>query len=229
MRLRNTIMAGVVLTLLAFTIGCDDSGTTPIDTTMETPEDSVSYAIGVQIAQSLTQLNNTDIDVDLMAAAIKEALADEAKLTPEQCQQIISADQIRSREKASTENLEEGQAFLEENGKKSGVITTASGLQYKHLQEGTGESPTINSTVTVHYTGKFLDGEVFDSSLNSGQPIEFPLTNVIRGWQEGVQLLKPGGKIELYVPSDIAYGPQGRPGIPPNATLIFEIELISFK
>lgn len=229
MRLRNTIMAGVVLTLLAFTIGCDDSGITPIDTTMETPADSVSYAIGVQIAQSLTQLNNSDIDVDLMAAAIKEALADKAKLTPEQCQQIISTDQIRSREKASTENLEEGKAFLEENGKKSGVVTTASGLQYKHIQEGTGESPTINSTVTVHYTGKFLDGEVFDSSVDSGQPIEFPLTNVIRGWQEGVQLIKPGGKIELYVPSDIAYGPQGRPGIPPNATLIFEIELISFK
>lgn len=229
MKFKNTILASLIVAFLVITIGCDDSGITPVNTTMETPKDSVSYAIGVQIAQSLTQLNNTDVNVDLMAAAIKEALADNAQLTLEECQQIISADQIRTRQRVSNENLEEGTAFLEENGKKSDVITTPSGLQYKMLKEGTGSGPSINSTVTVHYTGRFLDGEVFDSSEDSGNPIEFPLSNVIRGWQEGVQLLKPGGRIELYVPSDLAYGPQGRSGIPPNSTLIFEVELISFK
>lgn len=229
MRIRNTILVSVVLTILAFAIGCDDSGTRPVDTTMETPADSVSYAIGVQIAQNLTQLNNGDIDVDLMAAAIKEALADNAQLTPEQCQQIISADQVRSRERVSTKNLEEGQAFLEENAKKPGITTTASGLQYEVIEEGTGESPTKDNVVTMHYTGKFIDGKVFQSSLDSGQPIVNSVSGFITGWTEGLQLMKPGGKMVFYIPANLAYGVQGRPGIPPNSALIFEVEMISFQ
>jgi len=229
MKLKNIIAVCAFALLLQTTTGCDPSGTSTVDTKMETAADSVSYAIGVQISESLKQLNNEDINVDLMAAAIKEALDDNAQLTLQECQQIITQDQMRSQQEEATNNQAEGQAFLEENGQKPGVMTTASGLQYKMIEEGTGENPSINSTVKVHYTGKFLDGEVFDSSVDNGSPIEFPLTNVILGWQEGVQLLKPGGKVELYVPSDLAYGPQGRPGIPPNATLIFEIELISFQ
>lgn len=228
MRTRNTILVGVVLTILAFAIGCDDSGTRPVDTTMETAKDSVSYAIGVQIAQSLTQLNS-DVDVDLMAAAIKEALADNAQLTPEQCQQIISADQIRSRDRVATKNLEEGQAFLEENAKKSGITTTPSGLQYEVIEEGTGASPTKDNVVTMHYTGKFIDGKVFQSSLDSGQPIVNSVSGFIAGWTEGLQLMKPGGKMTFYIPANLAYGVQGRPGIPPNSALIFEVEMISFQ
>lgn len=228
MRMRNTILVCMVLAILAFSIGCDDTGINPVDTNMETAKDSVSYAIGVQIAQSLKQLNS-DVDIDLMAAAIKEALADNAQLTPEQCQQIISADQIKSQQRVAVKNLEEGQAFLEENGKKPGIITTPSGLQYEVIKEGVGEVPNKDNIVTMHYTGKFIDGTVFQSSLDSGQPIVNSVSGFVKGWTEGLQLMKPGGKMTFYIPADLAYGLQGRPGIPPNSALIFEVEMISFE
>lgn len=205
---------------------CEDNAAIPT-ATIETTNDSLSYAWGVQLAEALKQ-RASDLDPDVVAAAVKEALEEKAQMTLQECQTVVTEISTRVRQKEAVENLEEGTAFLEENGKKPGVITTPSGLQYKMITEGSGDSPTVNSTVKVHYTGTFLDGSEFDSSVG-GDPIEFGLTQVIRGWTEGVQLLKPGGKIELYVPSDIAYGPQGRPGIPPNATLIFQIELLSFK
>ena len=121
-------------------------------------------------------------------------------------------------------------SFLTENAKKPGVKTTASGLQYKITQEGTGKQPTASSVVTVHYKGQQVDGKVFDSSLERGEPIEFPLNQVIPGWTEGLQLMKEGGKATLYIPSNLGYGPQGVPGmIPANSTLIFDVELIKVK
>ena len=117
--------------------------------------------------------------------------------------------------------------FLAENAKKEGVKTTASGLQYKITQQGNGKQPTAQSVVKVHYTGKLLDGKVFDSSVDRGQPVEFPLNQVIPGWTEGLQLMKEGSKATLYIPAQLAYGEQGVPGtIPPNSTLIFDVELI---
>ena len=126
---------------------------------------------------------------------------------------------------------EKGAAFLKENASKDGVKTTASGLQYKTLTEGTGKSPKATDTVKVHYRGTLLDGKEFDSSYKRGEPIEFPLNRVIPGWTEGVQLAKEGGKIQLFIPSNLAYGTSGTPGGPigPNETLIFEIELIQVK
>jgi FKBP-type peptidyl-prolyl cis-trans isomerase len=126
---------------------------------------------------------------------------------------------------------EKGAAFLKENASKEGVKTTASGLQYKILKEGTGKAPTASDTVKVHYKGTLLDGKEFDSSYKRGEPIEFPLSGVIRGWTEGVQLVKEGGKIQLFIPSQLAYGPRGTPGGPigPDETLIFEIELLQVK
>ncbi|MEE2947303.1 MAG: peptidylprolyl isomerase [Verrucomicrobiota bacterium] len=126
-------------------------------------------------------------------------------------------------------NKVEGAAFLANVKKEEGVKTTASGLSYKVLSAGTGASPKATNQVTVHYTGKFISGKVFDSSVERGQPATFPLNRVIPGWTEGLQLMKKGGKSMLYIPSDLAYGPQGRGPIPPNTTLIFEVELLEIK
>jgi FKBP-type peptidyl-prolyl cis-trans isomerase FklB len=132
-------------------------------------------------------------------------------------------------EKKAVENLLKGKIFLEENGKKEGVITTASGLQYKVIKEGEGTSPVDTSYVTVHYTGTFMDGKVFDSSVERGQPARFPVNGVIPGWTEAIKLMKPGANWILYLPSDLAYGSQGNQGIAPNSVLIFDVQLIAVE
>ncbi|MGB1973507.1 MAG: FKBP-type peptidyl-prolyl cis-trans isomerase [Vibrio toranzoniae] len=132
--------------------------------------------------------------------------------------------------KSGEENFEQGQQFLQENGTKEGVITTESGLQYLVLEEGTGaEHPTKNSKVTVHYHGTLIDGTVFDSSVERGEPISFTLKQVIKGWQEGLTYMVEGQKVRLFIPSPLAYGKGGSGPIPPSSTLIFDVELISIK
>ena len=126
-------------------------------------------------------------------------------------------------------NSTAGAKFLAENAKKEGVVTTASGLQYKVVTAGTGKTPKATDTVEVDYEGKLIDGTVFDSSYERGEPVEFPLNQVIAGWTEGVQLMKEGGKYEFYIPSDLAYGEAGNAGIAPNSMLIFTVELLSVK
>ena len=150
------------------------------------------------------------------------------EISTEEAQKLIN-DYLQELEaKATAAAKEAGNKFLEENAKKEGVKVTSTGLQYRVIKEGTGAQPTATDEVTVHYTGKLLDGTVFDSSVNRGEPATFPLNRVIPGWTEGVQLMKEGAKYEFYIPSDLAYGPNGVPNaIPPHATLIFEVELIS--
>lgn len=202
--------------------GCSDE---KVDSTieLETFQDSLSYSFGVMLAQNLKG-ETQDIDVALVAQALKETLEEKEQLNLEQCQGILVA---YSQEKIAA-SKEEGLAYLEENAKKDGVKSTASGLQYKILKEGTGDYPTAENKVKVHYTGTLIDGTEFDSSVGR-DPISFSLNGVITGWTEGLQLINEGGKIELTIPYPLAYGERGSGQIPPNATLIFEVELLSIE
>lgn len=187
--------------------------------------DQLSYAWGIAIGKQLRGMGLTDLRYDDFDRALKASFEDLP--TEMEAQKIITEYLEELSRKAAEAAQSVGKKFLEENGKKENVITTASGLQYEVEKEGTGAQPTAEDEVTVHYTGKLLDGTVFDSSVSRGEPATFPLNRVIPGWTEGVQLMKEGGKYRFYIPSDLAYGPNGIQGaIPPHATLIFDVELI---
>ncbi len=190
--------------------------------------DQLSYAWGIAIGKQLRGMGLTDLRYDDFDRALKASFEDlPTEMEAQEAQKIITEYLEELSRKAAEAAQSVGKKFLEENGKKENVITTASGLQYEVEKEGTGAQPTAEDEVTVHYTGKLLDGTVFDSSVSRGEPATFPLNRVIPGWTEGVQLMKEGGKYRFYIPSDLAYGPNGIQGaIPPHATLIFDVELI---
>ena len=193
------------------------------------------YMIGLQMAKSLEPVKG-EIDQEALFDAIRTTLAGETPLmTDEQAQQVAESFGKRMQAKMEADhaakalaNTEEGKAFLAENAKKEGVKTTASGLQYQVLTEGKGARPTADDAVRVHYTGKLLDGTVFDDSTEAGEPVEFPLNRVVPGWSEGLQLMTVGSKYKFWIPGELGYGEMGTPGGPigPNATLVFEVELI---
>ena len=200
--------------------------------------DSVSYAIGLNMTTSIKK-DFEECNFDAFIDGIRAGLDGEGyAITPEQIQTIVAPYFQKKQEMARQEEMKkaeqvkiDGEKFLEENKKKEGVITTASGLQYIVLKEGTGKQPTATSNVTVHYHGTTPDGTVFDSSVERGQPATFGLNQVIKGWTEGVQLMKEGAKYKFFIPQELAYGanaPQGGQGpIKPFMPLIFEVELIS--
>lgn len=180
------------------------------------------------LGQQLRAIGVEKIDFAEFDEAVHSAFeGKETKISPEEANQIIQNYLQELTEKRTAQIKAVGEKFLEENKKKENVKVTASGLQYIVEKEGTGAQPTATDEVTVHYTGKLLDGTVFDSSVSRGEPATFPLNRVIPGWTEGVQLMKEGGKYLFFIPSELAYGPQGVPNaIPPHSTLIFEVELI---
>lgn len=197
-------------------------------------QDSISYSIGLFMAQSLKQQGMTDLNNALLMRGMNDALKGQpTQLSMEQAGQVMNAfsqkqHAVRNAEslKASAENKKIGTAFLTENKAKPGVTTTASGLQYLVEKEGTGAKPTATDRVKVHYTGRLLNGDVFDSSVERG-PAEFGVGEVIRGWTEALQLMPVGSKWKLYIPSDLAYGDRGAgQDIKPGSTLVFDVELL---
>jgi FKBP-type peptidyl-prolyl cis-trans isomerase FklB len=196
-------------------------------------KDRVSYSIGLSIGQDFKR-QELDLDIDLLAAGIRDALGDaKPKLTQQEVQETLitfkqemAAKQEAKRKELATKNLKEGEAFLAANAKKEGVKTLPSGLQYQVIEKGTGKSPTKENTVTVDYKGTLIDGAVFDSSYDRGQPATFGVGGVIAGWTEALQLMKEGAKWRLFIPAKLAYGEKGAGAvIGPNSTLIFDVEL----
>lgn len=189
-----------------------------------------AYALGLDVGRSIHQLAS-DIDGASLMEGISTILEGrEPLLDVNASREIIQKMQERLESAASASIIEEGSKFLAENAKRPEVKSTESGLQYEVITEGEGESPVAENTVEVHYEGSLLDGTIFDSSYQRGETISFGLGQVIKGWTEGLQLMAPGAKYKLFIPHDLAYGPQGAGGaIPPYATLIFTVELISFQ
>lgn len=237
--MKKNLFAVSVLALAIALTGCkNDKAETKALTINEQSSEvqKAGYALGFEMGTNAKEVMD-DLDLDAVQQGLKDAYADkEMALDKEKLSEAIEVYMKRKQEEAvkkmeekAKTNKSAGEAFLAENAKKEGVKTTASGLQYKVITEGTGKSPKATDSVVVHYEGKLIDGKVFDSSYERGEPIEFPLNQVIAGWTEGLQLMKEGGTYELYIPSDLAYGETGNPGIEPNSTLIFKIELLDEK
>jgi FKBP-type peptidyl-prolyl cis-trans isomerase FklB len=204
------------------------------ETELKDQKEKVSYSIGIDIGNTLKR-QMIDVNAELLNRGIRDGLSGtKPLLTEEQIKETMSAfqkdmmaKQTAAKKAAGEKNAAEAKKFLAENKAKEGVKTTASGLQYKVLKEGTGPSPKATETVKVNYRGTTLDGTEFDSSFKRGQPASFPVNRVIKGWTEGLQLMKVGSKYQLFVPADLAYGERGAGSdIGPNATLIFEVELL---
>ena len=199
-------------------------------------KDKISYSIGMDIGNNLKR-QSLDVDADMLARGLKDAMSGGGTLlSDEEVRETLAALQQELREKAlerrkqdAEKNKMEGEAFLAENGKKEGVISLPSGLQYKVLQSGSGASPKITDTVETNYRGTFIDGNEFDSSYKRGQPAVFPVNGVIAGWTEALQRMKVGDKWQIFVPPELAYGERGAGPIGPNTTLIFDVELVSIK
>lgn len=203
---------------------------------VEDDDQKVAYTLGFNFGKQL-EANTDGLDIDVIVAGLKEGFAgEEGRLKEEE---MIASMQTfsqkrqetiqKKREEMTVVNQEKGAAFLAENKTKEGVVTLESGLQYKVITEGSGAQPLAEDTVTVHYRGTLIDGTVFDSSVDRGEPATFALNRVIPGWTEGLQLMKTGSKWELYIPADLAYGDRGAGVIEPYATLIFEVELLAIE
>ena len=190
--------------------------------------DTLSYSVGIVLAQNLKQQGFSKLDSEALALGIKDVLENNPmRVGAEEANRVIQQHLTMQKKEQASEALKEGEAFLTSNGNRDEVIVTASGLQYEILSEGSGEKPGPTASVTTHYKGTLIDGTEFDSSYKRGQPATFPLNQVIKGWQEVIQLMPLGSKWRTYIPYNLAYGESGAgDSIPPFSTLIFDIELL---
>lgn len=222
MRTQAGVLVVTVIAAVIFT-GCNRKP--------KTPKDQVSYTIGAQFGKSLKS-QNLDINTEVLAKGIADGYKGETKMTEEEMQAaMMTMAQERQKEmKVQAEkNMGSAAEFMAKNKIAEGIKTTASGLQYRINEAGSGASPKGNDIVVVNYKGTLTDGTEFDSSYKRNQPAEFPLNGVIKGWTEGLQLMKKGGKATFYIPPELGYGDRARAPIPPNAVLIFEVELLDVK
>ncbi len=232
----SALSAAILLTTGCSTNNKETAAASVSITEQSTAEQKVGYSLGYMMADGNKE-SIADLDLDTFEKGFRDGYeGTKSALTQEQMEKVLTDYQKAQEEKfvedmeaKVVENKTAGAAFLVANAKKEGVMETASGLQYKVLTEGTGKSPKATDVVEVNYEGKLIDGTVFDSSYERGEPVEFPLNQVIAGWTEGVQLMKEGAKYEFYIPSDIAYGEAGNQGIEPNSTLVFVVELLKVK
>ena len=200
------------------------------ETALDTPESKVSYGLGMMIGERVLKQYG-ELDYDLVIEAMKaQAAGEETRLSMEDAQLALQAQQEEVAALAAAEAQKEGAGFLEENKAREGVQVTESGLQYEVITEAEGPKPTVDDTVSVHYVGTLMDGTEFDSSIARGEPASFPLKGVIPGWTEGLQLMNVGSKYRFVIPSDLAYGERGAgQAIGPGETLVFEVELLEIK
>ncbi len=227
----------MVAVLLLVFAACQQNNSSGGNVSLASQNDSLNYSLGVEIGKNLKPIAE-DIKVEVVMQGIRDGLAggdlkltdQEVKKSYQALQQKMNTKMQEERKQLAEKNKTEGAAFLEENKKKEGVVTLPSGLQYKVLKEGKGPKPKADDTVIAHYVGKLLDGTQFDSSYDRGKPLTIQVNRVIPGWTEALQLMPVGSKWELYIPSNLAYGARGGGSvIPPNATLIFDVELLDIK
>lgn len=190
-----------------------------------TPAQLTSYALGLSLHQQLPK----DVDINYLILALDDANNQSVRFSDAQLHSAWSQHQQQSKNAGKIISPQDNQQFLTDNAKKSGIKTTASGLQYQILKQGRGKSPKATSKVTVHYEGRLINGNVFDSSIQRGEPTTFPLNMVIKGWTEGLQLMQEGGKMRFFIPASLAYGDREMPNIPAHSTLIFDVELLKVQ
>ena len=222
-------LAAVALVSLVLA-GCDSQTSAEL----KTPAQKASYGIGLNMGKSLAQEGMDDLDSQAVAQGIEDAIGKkDQKLKDDELVEAFAALQKRAEERMAALNDEAskaGKKFLEDNAKREGVKTTASGLQYEIVTKAEGAQPKATDVVSVHYEGRLTDGKVFDSSIQRGSPIDLPVSGVIPGWVEALQLMHVGEKVKLYIPSELAYGAQSpSPAIPANSVLVFDLELLSIK
>jgi FKBP-type peptidyl-prolyl cis-trans isomerase FklB len=230
--MKSLIIAFATVLLVSPVYAQDKSASPAQSAPFKDLKDKVSYSIGLNIGMNFRK-QNMDLNPDALALGVKDALANKPQMTVDQVKETMTAFEKEMTEKqkaAGAKNAADGEKFLSANKSKEGVKTTPSGLQFKVLKEGTGASPKETDTVTVNYRGTLINGTEFDSSYKRGEPATFPLNGVIKGWTEGLQLMKKGGKSQFFIPAALAYGERAMPpDMGANSTLIFEVELIDVK